>query len=139
RTAVFPRDAADTTSLKHLRPSSPGAASPLTVAAATSCHGFVRGEPDGARSDRHGRLRSLLFFAAFAYERLVERDGVHLPSPNQEGIGGTGRSLIAMAAALHDQAKLVFSGEVDRGDDILGLLGGHRIDARQGCPGTDPT
>jgi hypothetical protein len=42
--------------------------------------------------------------------RLVERDGVHLPSPNQEGIGGTGRSLIAMAAALHDQAKLVFSG-----------------------------
>src|SRR5262249_48607839 len=75
---------------------------------------------------------------AFAYERLLERDGVHLPSPNQEGIGGAGRSLIAMAAALHDQAKLVFSGEVDRGDDIVGLSGGHRIDAGPRCPGADP-
>ena len=49
------------------------------------------------------------------------------------------RSLVAVAAALNDQAQLVFPGEVDGGDDVGGLSGGHRIDARPGCPAIRPS
>jgi hypothetical protein len=43
-----------------------------------------------------------------------------------------------VAATLDDQAQLVFSSKVDCGDDIVGLSGGHCIDAWLGCPCADP-
>ena len=41
-------------------------------------------------------------------------------------------------AAFDDQAQIVVSGEVDRCDNVFGLGGRNRIDARCRRPGIDP-
>ncbi len=52
--------------------------------------------------------------------------------------GSIGRTLVAVATALHHEPQVVFAGEVDRRDDIVGRLGGHGIGARPGRPSIDP-
>ena len=76
--------------------------------------------------------------ASGADERVVHGDGVHPPRPDQQRIRRIGRALVAVAAALDDQPQIVLAGEIDRGDDVVGRTGGHRIDARLRRPGVDP-
>jgi hypothetical protein len=43
-----------------------------------------------------------------------------------------------MAAALHHKAQIVLAAEIDGRHDIVGRLGGHRVDARARRPCVDP-
>ena len=76
--------------------------------------------------------------AALGDERVVHDDGLHPPGPDEQRVGGVRRALVAVAAALDDQAQVVLAREVDRGDDIGGVARGDRVDARLRRPGIDP-
>ena len=60
------------------------------------------------------------------------------PGPDQQRVGRIRRALVAVAAALDDQAQIVVAGEIDRGDDVRRGLGGDGIDARRRRPRIDP-
>ena len=82
------------------------------------------------------RLRSS--FAASPDKGIIHNDGVHVSRPDQQGVRRVRRSLVAVAAALHDQPKIVLACEIDRGDDIARRLGDNRVDARLRRPRPDP-
>ncbi len=94
--------------------------------------------PYRARFDADGRLRRVLPRAALRYEGVVQHHLVHWPRPDQQRIGGVRGSLVAVPAALDDQAQFVVAREVHRGNDIGGGLGRHRIGAGCRHPGVDP-
>jgi hypothetical protein len=43
-----------------------------------------------------------------------------------------------VAATLYDDPQIVLAGEIDRGDHVIGRLGGHGIDAWPQRPGIHP-
>ena len=51
--------------------------------------------------------------AALRHERVVQRDAVHRPRPDQQRVGRVRGALIAVPAALHDQPQVVLAREVD--------------------------
>src|SRR6202042_2301394 len=76
--------------------------------------------------------------AAGAYEGVVEYDGVHVPRPDEKGVGCVRCSLVAVPTALHHEPQIVGAREIDSGDDILSRLGGDRVDAWLRRPRADP-
>jgi hypothetical protein len=105
------------------------AAAPLHVAPAFGGHLIVRLGPDRAGLDRNSRLRLGASFAARAEEGVVHHDRVHVTRPDQEGVGGVRRSLVAVGAALRHDPEIVLAGEIDRRDDVGRRLGGDGVDA----------
>ena len=66
-------------------------------------------------------------------------DIVHVPGPNQERIGRIGGALVAVAAALNDEAQIVFAGEIHRRGNVVGVSRRDCVDARFGSPRVDPS
>ena len=87
---------------------------------------------------KYGRRRVHLAYATFGRERVVQRDRVHRARPDQQRIGCVRRALVAVPAALHDEAQAVRAREVLGGHDVRGLLRRHREDAGRATPPVDP-
>ena len=64
---------------------------------------------------------------------------VHMARPDEERVGGVGGALIAVTAALHHQAQVIFAGEIHRLGDVVGISSGDRVDARLSGPGVEPS
>ena len=114
------------------------AAAALHVTTPFNGHFVIGMSPDCARLNRYGWLRLSARRAARADERIVQRHGVHVARPDEKRVGGVGCSLIAVAAALHDEPQIVHPCEIDRGDHILNRLGGDGVDAWFRRPRADP-
>ena len=138
RQAVGLREAPEAAALNQPGDTDRRAAPALNIPPRFGGHGLVDGHPGGAGFDRHGGLGRLGSLTSRSHERVVQSDPVHRAGPDQQRIRGAGGSLIAVTAALHDQADAVRAGEVDRRDHVRGLPGGDGIDARRRRPSVDP-
>jgi len=83
-------------------------------------------------------LRRLLARAALPDEGVMQADVIHLSRPDQQRICCVGSALVAVPAAFYDQAQMVITRKIDRGDNICRVLGGDRVDTRLRGPGIDP-
>ena len=54
--------------------------------------------------------------------RFAYRNVAYVPRPNQERIRRVGRSLITVPAALHHQAQIILTREVDRSSNVIRIL-----------------
>ena len=132
------REASEAAALDQARNAHGQAAAALDVAARLGRDGVVDLPPERTGLDRDRRLRRVPSRASGADECVVQRDGVHPARPDQQRIRRVGGALVAVAAALDDQAQIVLAGEVDRGDDVRSRAGRHRVGARPRRPGVDP-
>jgi hypothetical protein len=138
RQAVALGEAAEPAALNEPRHADGRAAPALHVAAGLRRHRLVDLHPEGASVDGHGRLRGVVPGAAMRDKPLVEHDAVQRPHPEQQRIRRTRGALVTMPPAFHDQPQMVFTGEIDRRDDIGGVRDCHRIDAGGRRPGIKP-
>ncbi len=115
-----------------------GASAALHIASAPRRDGIVDREPTCPGLNRDRRLRSVRSIAADRDERIVQRDCAHLARPYQERIGRIRRALIAMAAALDDEAQIVFPRKIDGCNDIGRRARFDGIGARRGIPCVHP-
>ena len=136
--AVVLREAAEAAAGDEARDADRRAAAALHVASGLRRHRVVDGQPARARLHRHGRRRVHLAHAAGGRERVVQRDGVHRPRPDQQRVRRVRRALVAVPAALHDDAQVVRAREVHGGRDVGGLLRRDRVCAGRGTPTVHP-
>ena len=132
------REASEAAALDQAGDAHGHAAAALDVAACLRRDGIVDLAPDGARLDRDCWLRLVVSRAADTDERIVHGDRIHLAGPDQQRVRRVGCALVAVAAGFHDEPQIVPAGEIDRGDDIVRRIGGHRVHARTRGPGADP-
>jgi hypothetical protein len=64
---------------------------------------------------------------------------VHMAGPDQQRVRRIGRSLVAVAAALDDQAQVIFAREIDGRGDVLGASCGDNVRAWLGSPRVEPS
>jgi hypothetical protein len=69
----------------------------------------------------------------------MHRDIVHVPGPNQERIRRVGCALIAVAAALDHQAKVMVAGKIHGRGNVLGISCRDGVNAWFGGPCIDPS
>ncbi len=116
-----------------------GRASPaLHVRTTLGSNGFVRLHPDRSSADGHGRLR-MSTVTPLRNKRRVHCDVIHVPRPNQQRIRRVRSSLIAVAAAFHDQAQIVFASKVYGHCNIIRVSCRNRINAWLCNPRVHPT
>ena len=132
------REAAEAAALHQPGDAHRRAASPLHVAGAARRHGVVDVRPHRARAAVHRALRRDAAGAAGRDEGFVERHLVHAPGPHQQRIGRVGRALVAVAAALDDEAHAPLAREVDGGGDVGRAARDHGVGARRRAPRADP-
>ncbi len=132
-------EAAEASTLDEAGDSDCGAASTLDVLAGFSGDGVVGVKPDHASADGNSGLRCLSALASLRDEGVVQSDVVEVAGPDEQGIGGVGGALIAVASTFDDEAEMVFAREIDRGRDVLRVSGGDGINAGLGGPGIRPS
>src|SRR4030095_8071559 len=131
--------AAETAALDQAGDTDRRATAALDIAAAVGDHRVVGAHPDVARLDRYRRLRRMLAGASVAHEGIVQRDAVHRPRPDQQRAGRARRSLIAVAAALDDDAQPIRARKIDGVHDILRATRRDDISAWRRRPAIDPS
>src|SRR5690242_7605208 len=125
-------EAAETAALDEAGDADGGASAALDVAAGFVGDGVIGLHPDSAGAAGGCSLGGLFAGATLRDEIVVEGDVVHVAGPDEEGIGAVGSALVAVAAALHDEAEIFFAGKVDGGGNVRGILGGDGVDAGLG-------
>jgi hypothetical protein len=98
------REASETATLDQTRNANGHASATLDVAPPSRRHSVIDLTPDGTRFHRNRRLRQLLSCAPGTDERIMQSDGVHFSSPEQQRICGVRCALVTVAAALHNQS-----------------------------------
>lgn len=118
--AVVLREAAEAAAADESCHADGHAAAALHVAARLR-HRIVGAAPDlaGAEADRW--LRRELTRAAARHERIERLDRVHVMCPHEQRIGRLRGAMVAVAAALHDEAQRMFAREIDRGGHVRGV------------------
>src|SRR5205823_2554889 len=129
---------AEAAALDETRDADRGAAAALHVTARLVGDGLIEVDPHGARFRRHGGHGWCLARAAAGDERFVQGHPVHRARPDEERVGRVRGAEVAVAGALHDEAELVVTREIDAGDDIRRVARPDRIDARRRRPGVEP-
>ena len=138
REAVLLREAAEAAALDQAGDADGHAAAALHVAARLGRDRVVDVRPDRAGADRDRAHRRGARRAALRDEGVVERDRVHPARPHQQRIGRVRRALVAVAAALDDEAQRVLAREVHRRGDVGRVARRDGVDARRRLPGVDP-
>jgi hypothetical protein len=89
-------------------------------------------QPDAAGSGRYGRDGSSS--RALRHKSVVDRDGIHPPGPDHQGIWRSGGAEIAVPATPDNEAQIVAGGKADGSRDIRGAFGGHHESAGRRPP-----
>ena len=69
----------------------------------------------------------------------MHRDIVHVSRPNQKRIRRIGRPLVAVAAALDNQAQVIITGKIHGLSNVVGISCRDRVSAWFGSPCVDPS
>src|ERR1700730_14366805 len=77
--------------------------------------------------------------ASLRNERSMHRDIVHVPSPNQKRVRRIGRTLVAVATALDDQAQVIFACKIHGLSNVLRISCCDGVNAWFGGPCVDPS
>src|SRR5215472_17812420 len=77
--------------------------------------------------------------ASLRNEGVMHLDVLHLARPDQQRIRRIGGSLVAVPAALDDEAKVILSREIYRRRNFLSVSRCDCVHARLGSPRIDPS